>query len=111
MATFFGYFFITIIGFSFVSGLITFAYILLLVRYMSAKYPWEYQKIKFKYYKSFISPKRWKLLQELRDFDDDRINRLTKKALFWFFCCVSILITAPLGMVAFLILKATGGSH
>lgn len=109
METFFGYYFITVIGFSSISAAIYMVYFLLLVRYMSAKYPWEYQKIKFKYYKTFISPRRWKLIQELRDFNDDRISRLSKKALFWLCCCLSILITVPLGMIVLIILTVLIG--
>ena len=109
METFFGYYFITVIGFSFISAAIYMVYFLSLVRYMSAKYPWEYQKIKFKYYKTFISPRRWKLIQELRDFNDDRINCLSKKALFGLCCCLSILITVPLGMIVLIILTVLIG--
>jgi hypothetical protein len=108
MATIFGYYFIGVFAFSFLSAMICLVYGVLITHYMSANFPNELRRSKI--LSGYSSPiKAWKILRGLKDFGDDKLNRLANKALFWFLCCNSLIITAPLGGVIYIILIALFG--
>ena len=112
MEAIFGYYFGAIILFSVLSGIHSFIYVSLMEDDTAARYPDEYKK-----WLNYCSSHRWmsrqKALRELfriiKGLSDDKLNNMRRKAKFWGTCAISILVTMPLGIVTFIILKVCGG--
>jgi hypothetical protein len=109
MEAIFGYYFGAIILFSILSGIVSFIYSQLTEDDTAARYPDEYKE-----WLNYMSSHPWmsrhkawlELLRIIKTLGDDKLNNMVRKGSFWSNCAVSILVTAPLGIVIFLILKA-----
>ena len=105
MEKLFHFYFIAISCFSLLSLIFTFIYNGLMQDDMSARYPDAYKKY-VNYSISHLSyqKKSREFKRIVKDLGDDKLNNLGKTCRFWGICCISILITAPVGMIFYLIL-------
>ena len=97
VAEFFGWYFGLAFAFTLVSAGFDIFYSALILEKFSTSYPNEYPD--FPWMRSPLG--NWRFLKSAMSINDDALNRLCKRALFWFVCTISILITWPFGAVVF----------
>ena len=105
MEMLFGYYFGGVLRLSLVSGIIYCAYLMLISDYMSAKYPDEYQDAYDGHLWDLTRIQR--ILKWAKQSGDEKLNRMRAKCLFFLYFCTGTGFAFLLGMVAFIVLKAT----
>ncbi len=100
ISKFFGWYFMLIFAFVLISGgFLTFYFALINEKFLTS-YPKQYPNLRWGH-----SPyNAWLLLKSGMKIDDDALNQLCRRGLFWLISMLTIFITAPVGAVVFLLL-------